>query len=78
MDNIGIDMNQFAQQMEDYVVTKVMSDLAPDEKSKKLITDVANIFINNGVPAITAMKIMNDLAEYSKNLNKGETNHEKD
>ena len=78
MDNIGIDMNQFAQQMEDYVVTKVMSDLAPDKESKKLITDVTNIFVNYGVPAITAMKIMNDLAEYSKNLNKGETNHEKD
>ena len=76
--DIGIDMNQFAQQMEDYVVTKVLSELAPDKKSKKLITDIANIFINNGVPAITAMKIMNDLAEYTKNLNKGETNHEKD
>ena len=78
MDNIGIDMNQFAQQMEDYLVTKVISELAPDKESKKLITDLANIFINNGVPAITAMKIMNDLAEYTKNLNKGETNHEKD
>lgn len=76
--DIGIDMNQFAQQMEDYLVTKVMSELAPDEKSKKLITDVANIFINNGVPAITAMKIMKDLSEYTKNLNKGETNYEKD
>ena len=76
--DIGVDMNQFAQQMEDYLVTKVMSDLAPDKESKKLITDVANIFINNGVPAITAMKIMTDLAEYAKNLNKGETNHEKD
>ena len=78
MDNIGIDMNQFAQQMEDYVVTKVMSELAPDKKSKKVITVSMNIFISNGVPAITAMKIMNDLAEYAKNLNKGETNHEKD
>lgn len=76
--DIGIDMNKFAQQMEDYLVTKVMSELAPDEKSKKLITDVANIFINNGVPAITAMKIMKDLSEYTKNLNKGETNYEKD
>lgn len=76
--DIGIDMNKFVQQMEDYAVTKLLSELAPDEKSKKLITDIANIFINNGVPAITAMKIMNDLAEYTKNLNKGETNHEKD
>ena len=76
--DIGIDMNKFVQQMEDYVVTKLLSELAPDEKSKKLITDIANIFINNGVPAITAMKIMNDLAEYTKKLNKGETNHEKD
>ena len=76
--DIGIDMNKFVQQMEDYVVTKLLSELAPDKESKKLITDIANIFINNGVPAITAMKIMNDLAEYNKNLNKGETNHEKD
>lgn len=76
--DIGIGMNKFAQQMEDYVVTKVMSELAPDKESKKLITDITNIFINNGVPAITAMKIMKDLAEYTKNLNKGETNHEKD
>lgn len=76
--DIGIDMNQFAQQMEDYVVTKVMSELAPDKESKKLITDITNIFISNGVPAITAMKIMKDLADYTKNLNKGETNHEKD
>ena len=68
--DIGIDMNKFAQQMEDYVVTKVMSDLAPDKESKKLITDVANIFVNNGVPAITAMKIMKVLSEYTKNLNK--------
>lgn len=76
--DIGIDMNKFAQQMEDCVVTKVLSELAPDKESKKLITDITNIFVNNGVPAITAMKIMNDLAEYTKNLNKGETNHEKD
>ena len=76
--DIGIDMNQFAQQMEDYLVTKVVSELAPDKESKKIITDITNIFINNGVPAITAMKIMNDLIEYAKNLNKGETNHEKD
>ena len=76
--DIGIDMNKFAQQMEDYVVTKVMSELVPDKESKKLITDITNIFVNNGVPAITAMKIMKDLAEYTKNLNKGETNHEKD
>ena len=76
--DIGIDMNKFAQQMEDYVVTKVMSELAPDKESKKLITDITNIFVNNGVPAIAAMKIMKDLAEYTKNLNKGETNHEKD
>ena len=76
--DIGVDINQFAQQMEDYLVTKVMSELAPDKESKKLITDVTNIFVNNGVPAITAMKIMKDLSEYTKNLNKGETNHEKD
>lgn len=76
--DIGIDMNKFAQQMEDYVVTKLLSELAPDKESKKLITDITNIFTNNGVPAITAMKIMNDLGKYTKNLNKGETNHEKD
>ena len=76
--DIGVDINQFAQQMEDYLVTKVMSELAPDKESKKFVTDVTNIFVNNGVPAITAMKIMKDLADYTKNLNKGETNHEKD
>ena len=76
--DIGVDINQFAQQMEDYVVTKVVSELAPDKESKKVIIDTTNIFIDNGVPAITAMKIINDLAEYAKNLNKGETNHEKD
>lgn len=76
--DIGIDMNKFTQQIEDYVITKLLSELAPDKESKKFITDIMNIFINNGVPAITAMKIMTDLTEYAKNLNKGETNHEKD
>ena len=76
--DIGIDMNKFTQQIEDYVITKLLSELAPDKESKKFITDIMNIFINNGVPAITAMKIMKDLAECTKNLNKGETDHEKD
>lgn len=63
-----IDMNKFMQQFEDMIVIKTMTSICPDEETKKFIKGTLEVFLNNGVSSITAMKI---LMELSKKFNEG-------
>ena len=66
--DMEIDMNKFMQQLEDMVVVKAMTSVCPDEKTKKFIRGTLEVFLNNGVSAITTMKM---LTELSKKFNEG-------
>ena len=61
--DMEIDMNKFMQQLEDMVVVKAMTSVCPDEKTKKFIRGTLEVFLNNGVSAITTMKILTELSQ---------------
>ena len=49
------------QQLKDMVAIDFMVSLAPDEKTKKSIYEIMGVFVKNGVPVETAMKIVSEL-----------------
>ena len=49
------------QQLKDMIAIDFMASLAPDEKTKKSIYEVMGVFVKNGVPVETAMKIVSEL-----------------
>ena len=49
------------QQLKDMVVIDFMASLAPDEKTKKSVYEIMGVFVKNGVPVETAMKIVSEL-----------------
>ena len=55
------DYNAAIQQVKDMAMIDLMTAFAPDDASKKLIRDALVIFVKNGVPADTAIKIVSEL-----------------
>lgn len=55
------DYNVAIQQLKDMAMIDLMTAFAPDDASKKLIKDVMFIFVKNGVPVDTAIKIVSEL-----------------
>ena len=55
------------QQLKDMVAIDFMASLAPDEKTKKSIYEVMGIFVKNGVPVETAMKIISEFGDMFNN-----------
>ena len=51
------------QQLKDMVAIDFMASLAPDEKTKKSIYEVMGVFVKNGVPVETAMKIISEFGD---------------
>lgn len=49
------------QQLKDMAMIDLMTAFAPDDASKKLIRDALVIFVKNGVPADTAIKIVSEV-----------------
>ena len=49
------------QQLKDMIAIDFMASLAPDEKTKKFIYEIMGVFVKNGVPVETAMKIVSEL-----------------
>ena len=49
------------QQLKDMVAIDFMASLAPDEKTKKSVSEIMGVFVKNGVPVETAMKIVSEL-----------------
>ena len=59
------------QQFKDMVMIDFMSSLAPDDETKKIIRETMAVFVKNGVPVDTAMKIVMELGNI---INKKENN----
>lgn len=55
------DYQAVMQQLKDMAVIDFMASLAPDEKTKKSVYEIMGVFVKNGVPAETAMKIISEL-----------------
>ena len=51
------------QQLKDMVAIDFMASLAPDEKSKKSVYEIMGVFVKNGVPVETAMKIISEFGD---------------
>ena len=49
------------QQLNDMIAIDFMASLAPDEKTKKSVYEIMGVFVKNGVPVETAMKIVSEL-----------------
>ena len=48
------------QQLKDMIAIDFMASLAPDEKTKKSVYEIMGVFVKNGVPVETAMKIVSE------------------
>lgn len=51
------------QQLKDMIAIDFMASLAPDEKTKKSIYEIMGVFVKNGVPVETAMKIISEFGD---------------
>ena len=51
------------QQLKDMIAIDFMASLAPDEKTKKSVYEIMGVFVKNGVPVETAMKIISDFGD---------------
>lgn len=55
------DYSAAIQQLKDMAMIDLMTAFAPDDASKKLIRDAMFIFVKNGIPSDTAIKIVSEL-----------------
>ena len=51
------------QQLKDMIAIDFMASLAPDEKTKKAVYEIMGVFVKNGVPVETAMKIISEFGD---------------
>ena len=51
------------QQLKDMVAIDFMASLAPDQKTKKSVYEIMGVFVKNGVPVETAMKIISEFGD---------------
>lgn len=63
------DYQAAVQQFKDMVAIDVLSSLAPDDETKKIIREAMTVFVKNGVPVDTAMKIVIELSNIIKKEN---------
>lgn len=56
-----INYQAILQQLKDAAMIDLITSFAPDDESKKLIKDIMVIFVKNGVPVNTAIKIASEL-----------------
>ena len=50
-------------QLKDMIAIDFMASLAPDEKTKKSVYEIMGVFVKNGVPVETAMKIISEFRD---------------
>ena len=51
------------QQLKDMIAIDFMASLAHDEKTKKSVYEIMGVFVKNGVPVKTAMKIISEFGD---------------
>lgn len=69
MDGFKVDYKAMMQQLKDHVAIELLATMSPDEKSAKLIVDSMGVFVRNGVPVETALKIFKELTPIFNNFN---------
>lgn len=57
------DYQAAVQQLKDMLAIDIMASFAPDEKTKKSVYEIMGVFVKNGVPAETAIKIVSELGD---------------
>ena len=60
---LKFDYQAAMQQLKDMIAIDFMASLAPDEKTKKSIYEIMGVFVKNGVPVETAMKIISEFGD---------------
>lgn len=55
------DYSAAIQQVKDMAMIDLLTAFAPDDESKKVIRDAMLIFVKNGVPVDTTIKIVSEL-----------------
>lgn len=68
--NVHIDRQGIIQQITDKIITDVLVAFAPDDKSRRLITGMLAIHRKHGIDAMTSLKIAQELAELTNELEK--------
>lgn len=63
---VHIDYQGILNQIVDKAIVEIMSVLAPDEQTRKLLTGMIAIHRKYGIDATTSMKIFAELAELTK------------
>lgn len=69
--NIGIDFEAIMKMAIDKALIETMSSLMPDDKTRKLMLGILNIHRKYGIDAVTSIKIIQDIAEFTKEDNDG-------
>lgn len=70
MDNVFVDMDEFAKEIKNEFMIRAYLSLIPDEKGKEFFGKTLKIFTKNGVPADKAMAILNDICNMVGNKDK--------
>lgn len=61
-DEVKIDYRGVIQQLTDKVIVDLMSDILPDEESRKLMIAMVTVHRKYGIDAGTSIKIMTEIA----------------
>lgn len=69
--NIGIDFEAIMKMAIDKALIETISSLLPDDKTRKLMLGILNIHRKYGIDAVTSIKIIQDIAEFTKEDNDG-------
>ena len=67
--NIGIDFEAIMKMAIDKALVETISSLMPDDKTRKLMLGTLNIHRKYGIDAVTSIKIIQDIAEFTKEDN---------
>lgn len=65
---VHIDYKELARQIADKAIADFFAVLMPDDKTKKLMLGMMNIHRKYGIDTITSIKILQDFADFSKEV----------
>ena len=72
-EKVHIDYGALINQITDKVITDFMSELMPDEDTRKILLGILAIHRKYGIDAVTSIKILQDMAKLTDgNKNEGD------
>lgn len=69
-ENVEIDFSVLMNKIVDKAMAELVSELMPDEKSKKLSLGILAIHRKYGINGLTSIKILQEIAELTKEVDK--------